>query len=162
MKLELIRKTEGEEAAKLFMEENASNISFKRVLIEEALKTKDYKKAELLAIDGIKTQRNSPFRSYHDFQNYLLTIYLQTGREQEAIALARSFLIEFYEPRRMYDLLKSRIPHPQWQEYLRAIIDEIKDTIVGYTTDQSPSSIYGRNSGRRSLSSYNKMQALNE
>ena len=128
MKLELIKKTEGEKAAKLFMEENSSNITFKRALIEEALKTKDYKKAELLAIDGVKTQKNSPFRFNHEFQNYLLTIYLQTGREQEAIALARSFLIESYEPRRMYDLLKSRIPHPQWQDYLRAIIDEIKDT----------------------------------
>lgn len=129
LRLQIIRKTENEEAAIRFMEANLSNPTFRKFLIEKALSEKNYPQVEKLANEGIKQDEKSKPGLAADWQNYLLTMYLQTGDKEQIIRLARYFLLQHYlryQPRQFYyDLLKSYIPQEQWVAYMDGIIAEI-------------------------------------
>lgn len=129
LRLQIIRKTENEEAAIRFMEANLSNPTFRKFLIEKALSEKNYPQVEKLANEGIKQDGKSKPGLAADWKNYLLTMYLQTGDKEQIIRLARYFLLQHYlryQPRQFYyDLLKSYIPQEQWVAYMDGIIAEI-------------------------------------
>lgn len=129
LRLQIIRKTENEEAAIRFMEANLSNPTFRKFLIEKALSEKNYPQVEKLANEGIKQDEKSKPGLAADWKNYLLTMYLQTGDKEQIIRLARYFLLQHYlryQPRQFYyDLLKSYIPQEQWVAYMDGIIAEI-------------------------------------
>lgn len=129
LRLQIIRKTENEEAAIHFMEANLSNSTFRKLLIEKALSEKNYPQVEKLANEGIKQDEKSKPGLAADWKNYLLTMYLQTGDKEQIIRLARYFLLQYYsrhQPRQYYyDLLKSLIPEEQWAAYVDGIIAEI-------------------------------------
>lgn len=129
LRLQIIRKTENEEAAIHFMEANLSNPTFRKLLIEKALSEKNYPQVEKLANEGIKQDEKSKPGLAADWKNYLLTMYLQTGDKEQIIRLARYFLLQHYlryQPRQFYyDLLKSYIPQEQWVAYMDGIIAEI-------------------------------------
>lgn len=129
LRLQIIRKTENEEAAIRFMEANLSNPTFRKLLIEKALSEKNYPQVEKLANEGIKQDEKSKPGLAADWKNYLLTMYLQTGDKEQIIRLARYFLLQHYlryQPRQFYyDLLKSYIPKEQWVAYMDGIIAEI-------------------------------------
>lgn len=129
LRLQIIRKTENEEAAIHFMEANLSNPTFRKFLIEKALSEKNYPQVEKLANEGIKQDEKSKPGLAADWKNYLLTMYLQTGDKEQIIRLARYFLLQHYlryQPRQFYyDLLKSYIPQEQWVAYMDGIIAEI-------------------------------------
>lgn len=129
LRLQIIRKTENEEAAIRFMEANLSNSTFRKLLIEKALSEKNYPQVEKLANEGIKQDEKSKPGLAADWKNYLLTMYLQTGDKEQIIRLARYFLLQYYsrhQPRQYYyDLLKSLIPEEQWAAYVDGIIAEI-------------------------------------
>lgn len=128
--LELIRKTEGNEAATRFIEDNLSNPQFRTELIEKALDAKEYGTVERLAYEGIaRDEKESPGRA-DSWRHYLLLCYQQTGDIKNTIQLARYFLIHSNGHRHplayYYDLLKSLVPEEQWPDYLEDIIKEIK------------------------------------
>lgn len=129
LRLQIIRKTENEEAAIRFMEANLSNSTFRKLLIEKALSEKNYPQVEKLANEGIKQDEKSKPGLAADWKNYPLTMYLQTGDKEQIIRLARYFLLQYYsrhQPRQYYyDLLKSLIPEEQWAAYVDGIIAEI-------------------------------------
>lgn len=129
LRLQIIRKTENEEAAIHFMEANLSNPTFRKLLIEKALSEKNYPQVEKLANEGIKQDEKSKPGLAADWKNYLLTMYLQTGDKEQIIRLARYFLLQYYsrhQPRQYYyDLLKSLISEEQWAAYVDGIIAEI-------------------------------------
>lgn len=129
LRLQIIRKTENEEAAIRFMEANLSNPTFRKLLIEKALSEKNYPQVEKLANEGIKQDEKSKPGLAADWKNYLLTMYLQTGDKEQIIRLARYFLLQYYsrhQPRQYYyDLLKSLISEEQWAAYVDGIIAEI-------------------------------------
>lgn len=129
LRLQIIRKTENEEAAIHFMEANLSNPTFRKLLIEKVLSEKNYPQVEKLANEGIKQDEKSKPGLAADWKNYLLTMYLQTGDKEQIIRLARYFLLQHYlryQPRQFYyDLLKSYIPKEQWVAYMDGIIAEI-------------------------------------
>lgn len=129
LRLQIIRKTENEEAAIRFMEANLSNSTFRKLLIEKALSEKNYPQVEKLANEGIKQDEKSKPGLAADWKNYLLTMYLQTGDKEQIIRLARYFLLQYYsrhQPRQYYyDLLKSLISEEQWAAYVDGIIAEI-------------------------------------
>ncbi|MDR2496026.1 MAG: hypothetical protein LBD21_02740 [Tannerellaceae bacterium] len=129
--LELIKKTESREAAALFVENNISNPQFRAELIEQALKEKDYPKAERLAYEGItKDEKDAPGLA-DNWRNYLLTLYLQKGDTLHTIQFARYFMVysngHHHPLRYYYDLLKSFIDTEQWADYLENLIDAIKN-----------------------------------
>lgn len=129
LRLQIIRKTENEEAAIRFMEANLSNPTFRKLLIEKALSEKNYPQVEKLANEGIKQDEKSKPGLAADWKNYLLTMYLQTGDKEQIIRLAQYFLLQYYsryQPRQYYyDLLKSLISEEQWAAYVDGIIAEI-------------------------------------
>lgn len=129
LRLQIIRKTENEEAAIHFMEANLFNPTFRKLLIEKALSEKNYPQVEKLANEGIKQDEKSKPGLATDWKNYLLTMYLQTGDKEQIIRLARYFLLQYYsrhQPRQYYyDLLKSLISEEQWAAYVDGIIAEI-------------------------------------
>lgn len=124
--LQLIRKTEDEEATVRFMESHLSNPDFRKEVIEEALREKNYTKAEELASEGIRKDEKEARGLAEDWRNYLLVIYQKANNPEEVIRLARYFLVNFsgrYHPRKYYyDLLKSLIPQEQWQEYVEGLV----------------------------------------
>lgn len=128
--LELIRKTEGNETATRFIEDNLSNPQFRTELIEKALVAKEYETVERLAYEGIaRDEKESPGLA-DDWRHYLLLCYQQTGDIKNTIQLARYFLIHSNGRRHplayYYDLLKSLVPEEQWHDYLEDVIKEIK------------------------------------
>lgn len=136
LRLQIICKTENEEAAIRFMGANLSNPTFRKSLIEKALSEKNYPQVEKLANEGIKQDEKSKPGLAADWKNYLLTMYLQTGDKEQTIRLARYFLLQSYsrhQPRQYYyDLLKSLIPEEQWAAYVDGIIAEIhRNNIYG-------------------------------
>lgn len=128
--LELIKKTESPEASTRYMENNISNSAFRAELIEKSLDTKDYMKAEKLALEGITQDEEDAPGLAEDWRNYLLTIYQQTGDIKNTIRLARHFLIhssDRHHPLKYYyDLLKSLIDKDQWHNYQENLIAGIK------------------------------------
>lgn len=128
--LELIRKTEGNEAATRFIEDNLSNPQFRTELIEKALVAKEYETVECLAYEGIvRDEKESPGLA-DEWRHYLLLCYQQTGDIKNTIQLARYFLIHsngrHHPLAYYYDLLKSLVPEEQWHDYLEDVIKEIK------------------------------------
>lgn len=129
--LELIRKTESNEAATRFIEDNLSNPQFRTELIEKALNAKEYGTVERLAYEGIaRDEKESPGRA-DNWRHYLLLCYQQTEDIKNTIQLARYFLIHSHGEHHYplvyyYDLLKSFVPEEQWPDYVEDVIKEIK------------------------------------
>lgn len=130
--LQLIRKTENEEAAVRFMESHRSNPDFRKELIAEALREENYTKAEELASEGLRKDEKEASGLAEDWRNYLFVIYQKTNNTEEVIRLARHFLVNFsgrYQSREYYyDLLKSFIPQEQWQEYVEELVASMRNT----------------------------------
>lgn len=128
--LQLIKKTESNEAVVQFIESNLSNSRFRAELIEIALAAKNYKRVEELAHEGIaKDEKEHPGLA-DDWRDYLLTVYRQTGDVENTIQLARYFVIysigHQHPLKYYYDLLKSLIPQEQWCDYLEELVLDIK------------------------------------
>lgn len=130
--LELIRKTEGNDAVTRFIENNLSNPQFRTELIEKALYAKDYKKVERLASEGIARDEKEAPGLADDWRRYLLICYQQTGDRENTLRLVRYFLIHSRGLRHplihYYDLLKSLVPQEEWHDYLEGVITEIRQT----------------------------------
>ena len=144
LKLQLIRQTEDEDAAIRFMESNPDNPDFRKGLIEQAIRIKDYDKAEQLANEGvIKDEDRFPGLA-NDWRDYLLQIYQATHNTEKTISLARYFFTQGcgrHQPRKFYYmLLKSIIPQTQWKKYVNQLIADInrnshKDINYSYTAE---------------------------
>lgn len=132
IKLELIRKTEGQAAADQYLENNLSNPQFRKEAIERALKRQDYKRAERLAKEGIASDVNKFRGMAEEWRNYLLTIYQADGDTKSTISLAHHFFLNYhtrFHPKQYYyTLLKSLIEPEQWPDYVDKLAREIKKT----------------------------------
>lgn len=132
IKLELIRKTEGQAAADQYLENNLSNPQFRKEAIERALKRQDYKRAERLAKEGIASDVNKFRGMAEEWRNYLLTIYLANGDTKSTITLAHHFFLNYnarFHPKQYYyTLLKSLVEPEQWPDYVDKLAREIKKT----------------------------------
>ena len=129
LKLQLIRRTEDEDAAIRFMEANKDNHNFRKKLIERAIAEKDYIKAERLASEGVKKdKKNAPGRA-NDWQDYLLQIYQVTRNTVKVTGLARNFFVQgstrYHPLEYYYKLLKSLVPQTQWRQYVENLIADI-------------------------------------
>ena len=129
LKLQLIRRTEDEDAAIRFMEANKDNHNFRKELIERAVAEKDYVKAERLASEGMKKDKKNAPGLANDWQDYLLQIYQATRNTAKVTDLARNFFVQgsnrHHSLDYYYKLLKSLIPQAQWQQYVENLIADI-------------------------------------
>ena len=125
-----VRKTEGEKAARDFMEAHLSNSTFRKQLIETDFREKNFAKAQQLAHDGIKKDEQEHPRLAEDWRHYLLEISQQTGDVEQAAGLARHFFLlrseHRFPKRHYYDLLKTLVPQERWAEEINSLLTELR------------------------------------
>lgn len=122
----LIRRTEGEEKATQYLEQNLSNAEFRKEVIEKAISAKDYRKAMALAEEGIKLNSKESPGLLDYWCDYLLQIaQLQNDREN-ILKYARIQLISANRDKKPYfDILRKHIEPHQWEATLKMIIQDI-------------------------------------
>lgn len=122
----LIRQTEGETAAQCFIEQHLDNSDFREEVIGQALREKDYAKAERLAKEGIERDEQEYPGLADKWRDYLLTVYRETNQTEQTIRLARYFLLKgsgrFHQREYYYELLKSLVPQEQWQAFVEVLL----------------------------------------
>lgn len=131
----LIRKTEGEEKASLFLEKNLSNSDFRKEIIERAINEKDYKKAISLAEEGIHIDDSDKPGLADDWSDYLLVVYIILNDTENIIKTARHlFLDSNREKKRYFDILKKQLSPENWGDFVKGLINDIlkKDRWIDY------------------------------
>lgn len=135
IRLNLIRKTEGEEKASAFLEENLSNFDFRKEIIEKAIKEKDYNKAVVLSEEGINIDAIDKPGLANDWREYLLKVYTILNDTENIIRIARFlFLDSNHEKKRYFDILKKQISSENWGDFVQCLIKDIlkKDRWIDY------------------------------
>ncbi|HBS85704.1 MAG: hypothetical protein A2W91_13635 [Bacteroidetes bacterium GWF2_38_335] len=125
IQLALIKKSDGEEKAIEFIEENSLNPEFRKILIEKAISEKNYDKAINLAESGIKNDEQSKPGLANNWLEYLLKVHQLTGNVDEIIKYARMLFIDSNrEKSQFYSILKKYIPAEKWKDYIAQIIKD--------------------------------------
>ena len=135
IRVNLIRKTEGEEKASKFLEENLSNSDFRKEIIEKAIKEKDYKKAISLTEEGINIDAMDKPGLADDWRDYLLVVYIILHDTENIIKIARYlFLDSNHEKKRYFDILKKQLSPGNWGDFVQCLIKDIskKDRWIDY------------------------------
>ena len=127
IRLNLIRKTEGDEQAEKYMEENVSNSDFRKAVIEKAIKNKDYEKAIALCQQGIKVDQGKFDGLATNWKELLLKVYQQQNDVDKVLELSRTLFLESHMERKPhFDVLKNNIAKDQWNAYVDGLIKELK------------------------------------
>lgn len=122
----LIQRTEGEEKATQYLEQNLSNEEFRKKIIEKAISAKDYRKAIALAEEGIKlNSKESPGLLDHWFDYLLLIAQLQNDRENILKYARIQFISSNRDKKPYFDILKKNIEPHQWEATRKMIIQDI-------------------------------------
>jgi len=131
IRLKLITRTEGQEKAELFMEENISNSDIRKMVIESAITRKDYEKAISLCEKGIVMDEETFPGLANDWRNYLLKIYLKQNNVPYIIDTARNLFIESNQPLEpLFETLKKYVHSTDWSNFLETMIQDL--TIKNY------------------------------
>jgi hypothetical protein len=127
IRLSLIRKTEGDEQAEKYMEENVSNPDFRKAVIEKAIENKDFDKAISLCQQGIMAHKGRLQGLVNDWKQLLLKVYQKQKDDDKVLELSRTLFLESHMDRKPYfDVLKKGIAKDQWNGYVDGLIEEIK------------------------------------
>lgn len=127
IRLGLIRKTEGDEQAEKYMEENVSNHDFRKAVIEKAIENKDFDKAISLCQQGIMAHKGRLHGLVNDWKQLLMKVYQKQKDDDKVLELSRTLFLENHMDRKPYfDVLKKSIDKDQWNGYVDGLIEEIK------------------------------------
>ena len=127
IRLSLIRKTEGEEQAEKYMEENISNSDFRKAVIEKAIAQNDYAKAISLCQQGIKAHKGTFEGLVTNWMELLLKVYQQQNDINKVLELSRTLFLESHMERKPYfDVLKKNISKEEWNGYVDGLVMELK------------------------------------
>jgi len=128
MKLELIRKTEGEAEVNKFLEANLTNSDFRRELILKAIHEKHFTKAISLAEAGIIADQKDKPGLVDEWKWHLLNIYQQQGNKPKIIEYARYLFLNSsrFRPQEMFDILKKQVDKSEWQSFFEQLVVDRK------------------------------------
>lgn len=127
IKLNIIKKTKGENEAEKFIEQNLSNPTIRNEAIAKALKNKEYEKAIVIANDGIKQDEKNKPGLVKDWYNWLLKIAQAQQDKAKIIEYARLLFIDnFSNEQDYYQLLRNNIETENWNNFIEGIINDIK------------------------------------
>jgi uncharacterized Zn finger protein len=127
IKLQLLKKTRGEDEADKFMEQNIDNPSLRKVAIQKALLKKDYDKAISIAKDGVKFDSKKRPGLAMDWNECLLNIAIEQQDTEKIIEYARLlFVSSIKEKQQYYTLLKNVVDQKQWGNFVEELISDIK------------------------------------
>lgn len=127
IRLAIIKKTKGEKEAQRFIGQHLSNPSFRRIAIEEAIKSKSYQSAITMAEEGIKKDARDKPGLALEWYDWLLRIYQAQRNKEKIAAYARHlFVANFRHEQDYYALMKSNIAPEDWNSFIEGVIHDIK------------------------------------
>lgn len=128
MKLELIRKTEGEDQVNKYLETNINNSDFRRELILKAIREKHYPKAIALAEDGIAADRKEKPGLADEWKWHLLNIYQLQRDTPNIITQARYLFLNSsrFSSREMFEILKKHVQANEWKHFFELLVSDRK------------------------------------
>ena len=128
MKLELIRKTEGEAEVNNYLEANLTNSDFRRELILKAIQEKQYAKAIRLAEAGIIADQKDKPGLVDEWKWHLLNVYQLQGDSAKIIEQARYLFLHSsrFRPQEMFDILKKKVATDDWKSFFDQLVIDRK------------------------------------
>lgn len=127
IKLKVLQKTEGEEAAREYLEKNISNPEFRRSAIQRSIEIKDYKQAIHLAREGIEQDSEDKPGLAKEWYDWLLKIAQDQDDTERIIEYARYLFIDnFRNEQDYYQVLKDHVESVDWNDFVVKMIEEIK------------------------------------
>jgi hypothetical protein len=126
IRVNLIRKIEGEEKASEFLEKNLSNSDFRKEIIEKAIIEKDYNKAIILCEEGITIDDKEKPGLANTWRDFLLMVYINLNDTDRIIRIARYLFLESNREKKQYfEILKKQISSEKWEEFVGYLIKDI-------------------------------------
>ena len=127
IRLEVIRKTEGEKAAQKFIMQNLHSPEFRKQAIRSAINDKDFPKAIELAEDGIKQNSGKLQGLVMDWYDCLLSIALLQKDRDKIIEYARMLFIDHWNTDHdYYKVLKDNVLPKDWALFVEELVKDIK------------------------------------
>jgi hypothetical protein len=128
MKLELIRKTEGEAEVNNYLESNLTNSDFRRELILKAIKEKHYAKAIAMAEAGIIADQKDKPGLVDEWKWHLLNVYQLQGDTTNIILQARYLFLNSarFRPQEMFEILKKQVAQDAWSHFFDQLVADRK------------------------------------
>ena len=127
VKYRLLKKIKGEAVAEAFLQENIQNDRFRRIAIEQALKSSNYDIAIKLAKDGVKQDMKTKPGLAMEWYDWLLKTAQAQNDVPKIIEYARYLLIDnFRNEQDYYQILKQHVKQEEWNAFVKNIIQDIK------------------------------------
>jgi uncharacterized Zn finger protein len=127
IKLSVIEREDGEEAALRFIEEHCYLHTFRKRLVEHHLEQGELVEVKRLCVDWLETEP----RDWRGVSRYYLDMLLVVARHEkdtpEILRLARALLMESGELK-YYLLIKDTVPEGDWPGTLETLRKELKDS----------------------------------
>lgn len=133
------------EQAWRLVEENRQFPKFMELLVDKAMKKKDYLSAVKLCFEGIKiAEAKNHSGTVNNWNEILLTIYEKTKNIVEIRKISRKLFFEKDYSLKHYKKLKSTYVQNEWAEICEGIIEDIKgkNNIGGYYNAQILADIF--------------------
>lgn len=127
IKLKLIRKSEGDDAAKKFMDVNLENPLMRKEAIELAIREKDFDRATLLAEKGIELDLKPWPGRVWDWYHILMTIAQMQNNTEKVVEYAQLlYLNSNRDTRPYYAILKENVKEQEWVAFVDGLISELE------------------------------------
>lgn len=132
-KLEMMSRCGSLEDQIKFMYDNVSNPDFRKRLIQVAWDNTDYDEVLKLAKDGVNHDADYA-GLVSDWHKWEYKVYHEIGDKNNELQLARYFFFgggrwgeKEYSMVSMYSVLKSLVPHEEWEIYVQTLISEAQN-----------------------------------
>ncbi len=126
IKYDILVKTEGEDAAEKYLEQNITNSKLRREAIQNALKKKNYEKANTLAKDGVEYDLKDKPGLAKEWYDWLLKIAQAQNDSEKIMEYARLLFIDnFRNEQDYYQILKLHVKPEKWKAFVEAVIHDI-------------------------------------
>lgn len=126
IKYDILLKTNGEDAAEKYLEQNITNSNLRREAIQKALKNKNYEKAISLAKNGVDYDLKDKPGLAKEWYDWLLKIAQAQNDSEKIIEYARLLFIDnFRREQDYYQILKQHVDHEKWTAFVEAVIQDI-------------------------------------
>lgn len=120
--VDLIRRRRGSKEADSFRDQHLENPEFRKQAIQQALAARDFKKAESLALEGIRKD-SAMAGLVHEWKDWLLKITVAKDDRSAAAKQARKlFLDDWQFQDEYYRIMKKYTPPEQWPGFLEELI----------------------------------------
>ncbi|MDF1500065.1 MAG: hypothetical protein P1P76_06330 [Anaerolineales bacterium] len=133
IKLSVIEREDGEEAALRFIQEHSHLHAFRQRLIEYHLEQGELAEVKRLCVEWLETQPHDWRGVRRYYLDTLLEVAIQEDDSPEVLRLARTLLLESGKLK-YYLLIKETVPEQDWPGTLDSLIADLKASSRGWST----------------------------